>query len=61
MAYILQTAINGRLQRLIDEVATGLADRTTDTLDQIRVNQGIVAGLRMAMVAVDEGTKELER
>lgn len=48
-----------RVQRLIDQYVEILVDHCQDPLDQMRFNQGVIQGLRMAMVAGEEAYSKL--
>lgn len=57
MAWVQGHEVKVRLGQIIDEHAGFLADRCEDTLDQMRFNQGVIAGLRIAVLVIDEVNK----
>lgn len=56
-AQALRQSAKAVLQKKIDEFGNDLIDNTNAPLDQMRVSQGIVQGLRIALDAIDEGYK----
>ncbi len=59
MSYAFKHALVGKLHRLKEDHAFQLVSRTTDDLDALRLQQGIILGLTMAENAADDVMKEL--
>ena len=59
MSYALKQAATLRFEATANELRMQLASRGTDTLDQMRLTQGKIQGLRLAMDLLDETMKEL--
>lgn len=59
MSYALKNAANVRIRAMIDAEAEFLVARTGDTLDEMRLRQGVVLGLHMAEQAIDDAMRDL--
>lgn len=59
MSYALLKAAKALLDQEEKQVTAFLVERTEDPLDQIRVNQGVIAGLRRAADLIDDAWKDL--
>jgi hypothetical protein len=58
-ASVLCENVRKQLREQIDEHAGYCAQRTSDTLDQVRLNQGKVAGLSLALDILDQAYRDL--
>ena len=58
-AHAMKAESERRLRKLVDEHAEALADRVTDDLGQMRFNQGVIAGLRMAIETQQDAYRHL--
>lgn len=55
----LREKVRERLRKGAEEQAAVLAEQTSATLDQMRLAQGIITGLRMAENIIDEEFRNL--
>lgn len=59
MSYALKQAAHIRFSEKIAELTDILIERTGDSLDQMRTNQGMILGIRIAGGLLDDALKEL--
>lgn len=59
MSYALKQAAQIKFAEAIGEITDILVERTGDSLDQMRVNQGVIFGLRRAGELLDDALKEM--
>lgn len=59
MSYALKQAAHIRFNEEIGRLTDILVERTGDSLDQMRINQGCILGIRQAGILLDEALKEL--
>lgn len=59
MSYALKQAALAKFNEKTVEVAEILIERTGDSLDQMRLNQGIIQGIRIAGYILTETLKEM--
>lgn len=59
MSYALKQAALLKFGDKITEVSEILIERTGDSLDQMRLNQGIIQGIRIASDILTETLKEM--
>jgi hypothetical protein len=58
-ATVLRDQVRDDLQKQVREHVGYLADRTSDTLDQLRLNQGRIEGLRIALDLLNQRYRDL--
>lgn len=58
-ATVLRDSLRDSLNKQIEAHAAYVIERTGDTLDQIRLHQGRVAGLRLAADLLDQHYRDL--
>lgn len=53
-ADLLRDRLTGDLARVADEYAAILVEKSQAPIDEMRFNQGVIAGLRLAKTKLDE-------
>lgn len=58
-AHALKALTRDKVGREIDQYVDALVERSGDTLDAMRLNQGIVQGMRTALKLQEDAYKEI--